>query len=72
MFMKLLICSSACVPASGLNLGNHFSGESGNACNGAGILTAPRLFHGSAIETPVVDEIADEIPDVWEGIYIED
>ena len=70
--MKLLICSSACIPSSGLNLGSHFSGASGNACNGAEILTAPGLFHGFAIETPVVDEIADEIPDVWEEIDIED
>ncbi|MCY6488195.1 hypothetical protein, partial [Actinobacillus pleuropneumoniae] len=69
---KLLICSSACVPASGLNLGNHFLGKSGNGCNGAGMLTAPRLFHGFAIETPVVDDIADEIPNVWEGVDIED
>ena len=70
--MKLLMCSSAYVPASGLNLGNRFSGESGNACNCAGMLTAPGLFHGSAIEIPVVDDIADEIPDVWEGVDIED
>ena len=70
--MKLLICSPACVPTSGLNLGNHFSGASGNACNGVGILTAPGLFHGFAIETPVGDEMADEIADVWEGLDIED
>ena len=45
---------------------------SGNACNGAGILTAPGLVHGSTIVTPVVDDTIVEIPDVWEGVDIED
>ena len=70
--MKLLICSSAWVPSSGLNLGSHFSGASGNACNGAGMLTAPGLVHGSAIVTAVVDDTTVELPDVWEGVDIED
>ena len=70
--MKLLMCSSACVPASGLNLGNHFLGESGNGCNGAGMVTTAGLFHGFTIEKPVVDDIVDEISDVWEGFDIED
>ena len=70
--MKLLICYSACALSSGLNLGNHFLGASGNACNGAGILTAPGLVHRSAIVTTVVDDITVELPEVWEGVDIKD
>ena len=44
--MKLFICSSASRPLSGLNLGNHFSGQAGNWCKGLAILTAPGLVHG--------------------------
>lgn len=62
--MKLLICSSACVPSSGLNLGSHFSGASGNACQVPDMLTAPGLVHGSASMTLVVDDTTVEIPDV--------
>ena len=70
--MKLLMCSSAWVPSSGLNLGSHFSGASGNACNGAGILTAPGLVHGSTIVTAIVDDITVELAEVWEGVDIKD
>jgi len=35
-------------------------------------LTAPGLVHGSAIETLVIDDTTVEIPDVWEGVDIED
>ena len=44
--MKLLICSSASIPVSGLNFGNHFSGWAGIGLRGGGIKTAPGLFHG--------------------------
>ena len=70
--MKLLMCSSAWVPLSGLNLGSHFSGRSGNGCNGAGILTAPGLVHGSAIIIAVVVDTTVGIPDIWGGIKDEE
>ena len=70
--MKLLMCSSAYVPSSRLNLGSHFSGASGSGCNGAGILTAPGLVHGSTIVTAVVDDTTVELTEVWEGVNIKD
>lgn len=53
-------------------MGSHFSGASGNACKGAGMLIAPGLVHGSAIMTLVVDDTTCKIPGIWEGIDVED
>ena len=64
--------------ASGLNLGSHFSGWAGIWLKGAGIKTAPGLFHGEAIaKLPTEESVEDDpcgwededitIPDVWEG-----
>lgn len=70
--MKFLICSSAGVPISGLNFGNHFSGESSNWCSGARILTTPGLLDRFwAIVKIIADDIANEILDIWEGVDIE-
>ena len=66
------------MPASGLNLGSHFSGWAGNWLKGASIKTTLGLFHGEAIaelltEESVEDDLYDwedediMIPDVWEG-----
>ena len=61
--MMLLICSSASMPVSGLNLGSHFSGWAGIGLRGGGIKTAPRLFHGDwAIVEPLVNESAEDGP----------
>ena len=62
--------------ASGLNLGSHFSGWVGIWLKGAGIKTAPGLFHGIwAITELLTDEsVEDDICDwededimIWEG-----
>lgn len=40
------MCSSASMPASGLNLGNHFLRWTSNLLKGIGIETTLGLFHG--------------------------
>ena len=65
--IKLLICSSASMPVSGLNLGSHFSGWAGNWLKGAGIKTAPGLFHGIwAIAELLTEESAEDDICDWE------
>lgn len=61
--MKLLICSSASMPASGLNLRSCFSGWAGIGLRGGGIKTAPGLFHGDwAIVELLVNGSAEDDP----------
>ena len=61
--MKLFMCSSASMPASGLNLGSHFSGWAGIGLKGAGIKTAPGLFHGdwAIVELLVEKSVGDDL-----------
>ena len=61
--MKLFMCSSASMPASRLNLGNHFSGWAGIGLKGAGIKIAPGLFHGdwSIVEILVEKSGGDDL-----------
>ena len=61
------MCSSASVPVSRLNFGNYFSGWAGNWLKGAGIMTAPGLFHGlCAIVDILTKESANEVTTGWE------
>jgi hypothetical protein len=51
------------MPASGLNLGSHFSGWAGIWLRGGGIKTAPGLFHGDwAFVELLVNESAEDDP----------
>ena len=65
--MKLFMCSSASMSALGLNLGSHFSGWASILLKGAGIKTAPGLFHGDwAIVELLTEESAEDDPCGWE------
>ena len=65
--IKLFICSSASMPALGLNLGSHFSRWDGNWLKGADIKTAPGLFHGiwAIVELLIEESAEDDVCD-WE------
>ena len=55
------------MPASGLNLGSHFSGWAGIWLKGAGIKTAPGLFHGVwAIAELLTEKSAEDDPCGWD------
>lgn len=67
--IKLFICSSASMPALGLNLGIYFSGWAGIRLKGASTKTAPRLFHGVwAIVELLTEEREKNDPCGWEGV----
>lgn len=70
--MKLLICSSTCMSASGLNFGNYFSRCAHNGRDQVSIVTAPGLFHAfCATVELVLDDSDDKDLDYWEGVDIE-
>ena len=55
------------MPASGLNLGSHFSGWAGIGLKGGGIKTVLGLFHGNwAIAELPTEERTEDDPCSWE------
>lgn len=69
--IKLFICTSASMPALGLNLESHFSGWVGSWLKGVGIKSAPGFFHGDwAITDLLTEESAEDDRYGWEDEYI--
>ena len=65
------MCSSTGRPSSGLNLGNHISGDFGRAWRGASIFTAPGLFHGFIFGKGTWTSIGPWV-DVMDWVWVEE
>ena len=64
-----MICSSTCIPISGLKFGSHFSGWLGRSCKVAAIFTAPGLVHGLCASCAILVTMVDELEGI-NGIWV--